>query len=264
MLIVETIPLLSDNYSYLLHEPETQTTAVVDPAAAEPVLEKLAHRHWRLNYVLNTHHHPDHVGGNLLLKARTGCQILAPELERERIPGVDQGLKNGDQLALGSLALTIMETHGHTNGHIVFYCAASGDLFCGDSLFVLGCGRLFEGNATQLWQSLQKLKTLPPTTRVYCAHEYSFNNALFALMVEPDNTALQQRMLEIKHQRSLNQPTVPTTIAEELATNPFFREDSHSLQTTLKCQGLSAIEIIARLRGLKDDFQPFSVLKSQP
>lgn len=254
MLNIIQIPVLTDNYIYLLHDEPSGETAVVDPAVAEPVLEVLKQQGWQLTYILNTHHHGDHVGGNLELKQQTGCQIIASEFDKHRIPGIDRSVQDGDTINIGQQSAKVIATAGHTNGHIVYYFADSNALFCGDTLFVMGCGRLFEGSAADLWQSLQKLKTLPPTTRVYCAHEYSENNARFALTVEPDNMALQEKMTQIKQLRADGLPTVPSIIEEELATNPFLREDSSSLRKNLDAITNPAVEVFAKLRRLKDSF----------
>lgn len=254
MLNIIQIPVLSDNYIYLLHDEPSGETAVVDPTLAKPVLDVLKQQGWQLTYILNTHHHSDHVGGNLELKQQTGCQIMGSAADRHRIPAIDRGVQEGDVISLGRQSAQVISTAGHTSGHIVYYFAEDNALFCGDTLFVMGCGRLFEGSAAELWQSLQKLKALPATTRVYCAHEYSENNARFALSVEPDNLALQEKMTRIKQLRANGLSTVPSTIAEELATNPFFREDSSSLRKNINCIANPAVEVFARLRQLKDSF----------
>ncbi len=254
MLKILQIPVLTDNYIYLIHDLNSKQTAAIDPAVAEPVLNELEKQGWELSYVFNTHHHGDHVGGNLALKEKTGCKIVAAKSDQHRIPGVDITMQDGDSFQLGEHRITIIETAGHTTGHVVYHFPEDNLLFCGDTLFVMGCGRLFEGTAQQMWQSLQKLKHLPEQTKVYCAHEYSLNNGRFALTVEPDNQALQSRMAQIKQLREKNLATVPSTIAEELATNPFFREDSLSIQKNLNMAGKTAVEIFTALRKLKDNF----------
>lgn len=254
MLKIIQIPVLTDNYIYLLHDTISGETAAVDPAVAEPVLQVLKQRGWQLTYIFNTHHHGDHVGGNLELKQHTGCQIIGANADKYRIPAIDKTVKEGDMVKLGTHTAQVIATAGHTSGHIVYYFADDNALFCGDTLFVMGCGRLFEGSAEQLWQSLQKLKALPAETRVYCAHEYSEANARFALSVEPDNVALQQKMLFVQQQRAENLPTVPSTISDELATNPFLREDSPALRATINAIANTSVEVFTKLRRLKDSF----------
>ena len=254
MLDIIQIPILSDNYIYLLHDTISGETATVDPALAEPVLAILKQRGWQLTYILNTHHHGDHVGGNLELKRQTGCQIIGSAADKHRIPAIDRCVSEGERIIIGSHSAQILDTAGHTSGHIVYYFAEDNALFCGDTLFVMGCGRLFEGSAEQLWQSLQKLKVLPPETRVYCAHEYTENNARFALSVEPANLALHNKMAVVQQQRAQGLATVPSTIADELATNPFFREDSTAIRASVHCMEHKPVEVFAELRRLKDSF----------
>lgn len=254
MLEIIQLPVLTDNYIYLIHDPMSSETAAVDPALAPPVLDVLDKKGWRLSAIFNTHHHWDHVGGNLELKQQTGCKIIGAEADRSRIPGIDIEVNNGDVIALGKHQAKVIATPGHTSGHIAYHFAEDHALFCGDTLFVMGCGRLFEGTAEQMWHSLQKLKALPGATRIYCTHEYTQTNGRFALTVEPDNRALQQRMLEIDRLRANHEPTVPSTIAQELATNPFFREDSSALQKTINRLGAPLVEVFAETRRLKDKF----------
>ena len=254
MLTILQIPVLTDNYIYLIHDPVSKETAVIDPALSEPVLEVLDKKGWRLTYILNTHHHWDHVGGNLELKQKTGCKIIAADSDRDRIPGIDSGVSDGDVISLGRHQARIIATPGHTSGHIVYYFAKDGVLFCGDTLFVMGCGRLFEGTPEQMYDSLQKLQALPPATRIYCTHEYSQANGRFALSVEPDNVQLQQKMPKVQALRAENLPTVPSTIAQEIATNPFFRTDSLTIQKTLGLAGKTPVEVFTELRKRKDTF----------
>ena len=254
MLTILQIPVLNDNYIYLLHDPVSGETAAVDPAVAQPVLAVLAQKSWQLTYILNTHHHPDHVGGNPELKQKTGCTIIAAVSDQHRIPGFDRGVVDGDVITLGKHSAKIISTPGHTSGHVVYHFADDNALFCGDTLFVMGCGRLFEGTAEQMWHSLQKLKALPASTQIYCAHEYTQANGRFALTVEPDNRQLQQRMEIINQLRAKHLPTVPSTIEQELATNPFFREDSLALQKTINKANNTPVEVFTEIRLLKDHF----------
>jgi hydroxyacylglutathione hydrolase len=254
MLEIITIPVLTDNYIFFIHDSISQETAVVDPALAQPVLDVLSEKNWQLTTIFNTHHHSDHVGGNLQLKRLTGCQIVASQYDQNRIPGIDRTVNEGDTVTLGRHKAQVITTPGHTLGHIAYHFADNKILFCGDTLFVMGCGRLFEGTAEQMWHSLQKLKALPSETCVYCTHEYTQTNGQFALTVEPDNQQLQHRILEVKRLRNNNQPTVPTTINEELATNPFFREDSLTLQKTIEMTNAKPTEVFAKVRQMKDRF----------
>ncbi len=254
MLDIIQIPVLNDNYIYMLHDSVSLETAVIDPALEQPVLDVLAEKGWQLSFILNTHHHWDHVGANLALKQQTGCKIFAAASDRERIPGIDVGVEQGDVISLGEHQAQVVETPGHTSGHVVYYFAEDQALFCGDTLFVMGCGRLFEGTPQQMYASLQTLKALPPSTRVYCTHEYTLANATFALSVEPDNIFLQRKMLAVTQLRAANKTTVPTTIAEEIATNPFFRVDSISIQKELGLVGAAAYVVFGALRQRKDNF----------
>ncbi len=255
MLQILLIPVLTDNYIYLLHDEASGKTAAVDPALAEPVLAALQEKQWQLNYVFNTHHHSDHVGGNLPLKQATGCKIVGAANDRSRIPGIDIHVVHGDEVHLGEVSFRVIATPGHTSGHIVYYSEDSQSLFCGDTLFSLGCGRLFEGSAEQMWQSLQSLKSLPGNTRVYCAHEYTQANGRFALTVDAGNAALQQRLSEVTALRARQLPTLPSTIELELATNPFLREDSSQIRSNIGAVDDIPSHVFAKIRLLKDQFR---------
>ena len=254
MVNIIQLPVLNDNYIYLIHEPVSGETAVVDPAIAQPVLDTLSSKGWTLNYIYNTHHHWDHVGANLELKEKTGCLILASEADHSRIPGIDKGLKQGDEIKLGNQVVKVIETPGHTLGHIVYHFPYSNALFCGDTLFSMGCGRLFEGTAEQMWHSLQQLKQLPKETQIYCTHEYTQANGKFALTIEPDNQHLQQRIQQVKQLRENNKPTVPSSLEQELATNPFLRENSPEIQKSTEMTGQPMVEVFRKIRALKDNF----------
>ncbi|CAG1020402.1 hydroxyacylglutathione hydrolase [Methylomonas sp. LL1] len=255
MLEILQIPVLTDNYIYLLHEPSTGQTAVVDPAVAEPVLDALEQNGWRLDYIFNTHHHGDHVGGNLQLKQSTGCKVVGAAFDNRRIPGIDITVADGETVQLGLQSFQIISTPGHTLGHIVYYCPDSLALFCGDTLFSLGCGRLFEGSAEQMWHSLQKLKALPGDTRIYCAHEYTQANGRFAMTLDADNPDLLQRLAEVAELRHQNLPTVPSTLSVELATNPFLREHSADLRKAISARDDTPAHVFAKVRLLKDHFR---------
>ena len=254
-IVIEQIAVLSDNYVYLLHEPESGATAAVDPAVAEPVLAELAARNWRLTHILNTHHHGDHTGGNLELKRATGAQVVGARRDAERIPGIDVEVREGDTFLLGHAAAMVFETPGHTTGHIAFWFPDSHALFCGDTLFSLGCGRLFEGTAEQMWDSLSKLRDLPPDTRIYCAHEYTAANGRFARLVERDNPALAARVEQVARLRAAELPTIPAILADERAANPFLRADEASVARAVGLEpGTAPARIFAELRRRKDVF----------
>jgi len=255
MIEILQLPVLVDNYIYLIHEPRSGQTAAVDPAEAEPVLRALDVRGWRLSHVLNTHHHSDHVGGNRLLKERTGCLIVGSKYDRARIPCIDRTVGEGDSVTLGETVARVLEVPGHTLGHITYWFAEDEALFCGDTLFALGCGRLFEGSAAQMWASLAKLRSLPEVTRVYCAHEYTQSNARFALTVDPLNGALRERARHIDALRRRGQPTVPSTLGEERSTNPFLRADNASLKAAIGLSRASDADVFAEIRHRKDHFR---------
>ncbi len=217
------IPVLSDNYVWLVHEPESGETMAVDPAVAEPVLAEAKARGWTITQIWNTHWHPDHTGGNVAIKEATGCTITGPAAEAERIPTLDVHVKEGDSVTLGAVTAQVLDVPAHTAGHIAFHFATEQAAFVGDTLFAMGCGRLFEGTAEQMYSNMRKLEALGDATHVYCAHEYTQSNGRFALTVEPGNAALVERMDQVNAMRERGEPTVPTTIALERATNPFMR-----------------------------------------
>jgi hydroxyacylglutathione hydrolase len=232
------IPVLSDNYVWLVHEAESGETMVVDPAVAEPVLAEAKARGWTITQIWNTHWHPDHTGGNAEIKAATGCRITGPQAERERIPTLDAHVKEGDIVRLGAVEAQVIDVPAHTAGHIAYHFPTEQAAFVGDTLFAMGCGRLFEGTAAQMYSNMRKLEVLGDATAIYCAHEYTQSNGRFALTVEPDNAALAERMAAVDAARERGEPTVPTTIALERATNPFMRAAS--------------IEQLAERRAAKD------------
>ena len=223
---VVRIPVLSDNYVWLVRESASGIVMVVDPAVAAPVLAKAEELGWAITHIWNTHWHPDHTGGNVEIKAATGCLITGPAAEYARIPTLDVHVKGGDTVVLGAATAKVIDVPAHTAGHIAFHFGDERIAFVGDTLFAMGCGRLFEGTADQMYGNMRKLEVLGDDTAIYCAHEYTLSNGRFALTVEPDNAALVERMAEVTAMRERGEATVPTTIALERATNPFMRAAS--------------------------------------
>ena len=217
------LPVLQDNYIYIVHDKNTQKTAVVDPALSEPVNLFLKEKNWKLDFIFSTHHHWDHTGGNLELKKKWNCRILGFEEDAHRIPGIDQHLKNGEEFTFGTLPCRVLFFPGHTLGHIAYWFFEEKKLFIGDTLFAMGCGRLFEGSPRQMFTSLNKIKSFPPETEIFCAHEYTEKNGCFALSMDPQNQNLKNRMKSVQASRKKNQATVPFFLSEELETNPFLR-----------------------------------------
>jgi hydroxyacylglutathione hydrolase len=248
------IPALRDNYLWLARDPASLATAVIDPAEAAPVMAELKSRGWRLTHILNTHQHADHVGGNAALKAATGCIIVGPRADAARIPGIEVEVGEGDTYRLGEAEARVFDVPGHTSGHIAYWFPESRALFCGDTIFALGCGRLFEGTPAQMWSSISKLRRLPPETRVYCAHEYTQSNARFALTVEPTNEALVARAEAVDRKRARGEATVPSTLGEEVATNPFLRADRPELLAAAGLDGLDPVAAFGEVRRRKDNF----------
>jgi hydroxyacylglutathione hydrolase len=245
---------LDDNYGYLIHEPVSGLTATIDTPEVAPINAALEEKGWQLTHILNTHHHFDHAGGNEALKAQWGCTVVGAANDAQRIPGIDVRVSDGEAFEFGEATAKIFEVPGHTTGHIAYYFADEGVAFVGDTLFALGCGRMFEGTAEQMWASLEKLMALPDDTVVYCAHEYTQANAAFALSVEPHNDALRARAAEIDELRAQGIPTVPTTIGLERATNPFVRPQSADLQATIGLTGADPVAVFAETRKRKDHF----------
>jgi hydroxyacylglutathione hydrolase len=233
------VPVLSDNYAWLIQDPASGETAVVDPSVGPPVLEAAKTRGWRLTQALNTHWHPDHTGGNQAIHEAAGATVTGPE-EVRRVYDVDRAVAEGDRIAVGGSEAEVWEIPAHTAGHIAFYFENAKAVFVGDTLFAMGCGRLFEGSAAQMHANLQRLAALPGDVRVYCGHEYTLANARFAVTVEPDSAVLADRLRRVEQARERGEVTLPTTIGEERATNPFMRAES--------------VQEFARLRAMKDSF----------
>jgi hydroxyacylglutathione hydrolase len=246
MVEIARIQALSDNYVWLVHEPASGETAVVDPAVAQPVLDEAVRRGWRITQIWNTHWHPDHTGGNAEIKASVEsagqtCPIIGPAAEAARIPTLDRLVAEGDRVMLGDVEAVVLEVPAHTAGHIAYHLPGAQVAFVGDTLFAMGCGRLFEGTPAQMHHALQRLAGLPAETQVYCGHEYTLSNGRYALVAEPGNAALRERMVAVEAARAAGEATVPTSIALELATNPFMRARS--------------AEELAERRAAKDGFR---------
>lgn len=254
MIDIHMFPCLQDNYGFLVHCSETGATATIDTPEVAPIEAALEAQGWTLTHILNTHHHFDHAGGNEELKARHGCTVVGPKADADRIPGIDVEVSDGDIYRFGGIEARVFDVPGHTRGHVAYYIAGADAAFVGDTIFALGCGRLFEGTPEQMWTSIQKLMGLPDDTRVYCAHEYTQSNARFAVTVDPDNTDLSRRVVEIDALRARGEPTVPTTIGLEKATNPFLRPMADSLRATLNMVGADDVAVFAETRSRKDNF----------
>lgn len=254
-MIVHQFLCLSDNYGVLIHDRETGETATIDAPESAPILAALEERGWELTHILLTHHHADHIQGVPDLKAKfPGAIVVGPEKERARIPGMDKTVKQGDRTEVGTLSAGVIETPGHTLGHIAYYFDADRICFAGDTLFSLGCGRVFETPYPVMWDSLEKLAALPPETQFYCGHEYTEANGRFAATIEPDNAALKARLAEVAKLRADKRPTVPTTLAEELKTNPFLRAAEPSVQATVGMAGADPSAVFTEIRQRKDRF----------
>lgn len=254
MLDIRQIPVLSDNFVYLMRDTVSGAVGVVDPAVAEPVLEEAKRLGWTITHILNTHHHPDHVGGNMEIKEATGCTIVGPGHDPDRIPGMDVEVKDGDTFMLGKAEAEVFFVPGHTRGHIAYWFKDDDALFCGDTMFSIGCGRLFEGTPQQMWTSLKRLRALPPATRVYCAHEYTESNIRFAVSVDPENEALRNREAEVKALRAAGKPSVPSLLGMEQAANPFLRADAPELAAAIGMKGRDPVDVFAEVRRRKDVF----------
>lgn len=251
MIHVHQFACLSDNYGYLVHDTDSHETVAIDTPDAKAYLLEADMKGWRITQIWNTHWHPDHAGGNAAIKAATSCTITGPAEIVGKFP-IDRIVAHGDTITLGAVEANVIDVSGHTNGHIAFYMPQADTAFVGDSVFALGCGRMFEGKPDQFWDSLKRIKALPPETLLYCAHEYTASNAKFALYADPDNPELAAYADEIAAKRARNEWTVPTTLARELATNPFLRADEPSLMT--KWGGRTPAETFAALRAAKDSF----------
>ena len=251
---IVTIPCLADNYAFLLNDDETGFTALVDAPEETPILQALADRGWSLDMVLLTHHHWDHVDGLAGILAAHKAKVVGAQADAHRLPALDVSVTEGDAIQIGSMAASIFDVSGHTLGHIAIYIPAAKAVFTADSLMALGCGRLFEGDPAVMWESLQKLMALPQDTFVYSGHEYTTANGKFALTIEPGNPDLIARIEAVKTARAAGQPTVPSSLAEEMATNPFLRGHIPEVQASVGLKEADAGAVFARVRQAKDSF----------
>jgi hydroxyacylglutathione hydrolase len=251
---IDHLICLRDNFVWLLREPQSGAVACVDPSEAEPVKAKLDQLGWKLTHILNTHHHNDHTGGNLELKRQTAAVIVGPKADRDRIPGIDVALGENETYDFGKETARVFDIPGHTRGHIAFWFENAKAVFTGDTLFSLGCGRMFEGNPPMMWNSLSKLRKLPGDTRVYCGHEYTQSNAKFALSVDPDNAALKARAAEVDALRAKGLATLPSTMESERAANPFLRVADPILARNVGQSPGDPVAVFAEVRARKDKF----------
>jgi len=247
---IEIVPCLSDNYAYLVKSGGQ--CAVVDPSEPGPVRAALARTGWKLTHILNTHHHLDHTGGNLALKQETGAKVVGPGKDAARIPGLDIGVDEASGWEFDGRKVQVLEVPAHTRGAITF--VIDGNAFTGDTLFVMGCGRLFEGDPQMMWSSLSKLMTLPGDTKVWCGHEYTQSNGRFALTLEPGNADLMARMDQVNAARAKGAATVPSTMALEKKTNPFLRPDSGEIRKNLGMEQAGDVAVFGEIRARKDKF----------
>lgn len=250
---IHQFPARSDNYGVLVHDPETGMTASIDAPDVAAINAALTEKGWQLTHIFTTHHHQDHTEGNTALKAETGCEIIGPRGEAAKIPGIDRQVGEGDTFRFANFEVKVIETPGHTLGHITYFIPEANVAFVGDTMFALGCGRVFEGTHEMMWNSLNKLRQLPPDTAVYAGHEYTHSNARFALTIEPGNAALKARAAEIDALRAQGQPTLPTTIARELATNPFLRACEADVKAALGMGGAADWQVFGEIRKRKDN-----------
>ena len=253
-LTLVTIPCREDNYAFLLHDTATGQTALADAPEAAPILAELKLRDWRLSHLLITHHHYDHVDGVEELREAFAPQVIGAEADAHRLPQLDLAVSDGDRFDFAGHEVQVMDVSGHTVGHVAFHIPAAQAVFTGDSLMALGCGRLFEGSAPQMWESLSKLAALPPETQVCSGHEYTAANAAFAVTIEPDNAALAQRQADIAEARAAGLPTVPSALSLELATNPFLRAHLPEVKSAIGMEGAADAEVFAEIRKRKDNF----------
>ncbi|MEO1199953.1 MAG: hydroxyacylglutathione hydrolase [Pseudomonadota bacterium] len=247
-------PCLESNYGYLVHDPATGATASIDAPDGDAVLAAVKETGWTLSHILVTHRHADHVQGIEQVKAATGCKVVGPEKHADQIPGIDEMMVEGDEVALGDLRFQVLATPGHTVEHLTLFEPTAKIAFVGDVYFVMGCGRLFEGPAEELMTSMRKVAGLPDETRLYCGHEYAVSNARFAITVDPDNEALVERLREVEQMRDRGEMVMPTTVGIEKATNPYLRVDQPAVRAVLGMDGASDADVFGEIRRRKDNF----------
>ena len=254
MLEIKIIKCLEDNYSYLLKDKKTNLVAVVDPSEFKTVDEEISKNYKKLDFILNTHHHFDHVGGNLQLKTKYNAKVICSAYDQNKVPGADIKKRDNDYFIFGETKFKVIHVPGHTLDHIVFFSETDEVLFSGDTLFSLGCGRVFEGSYEQMFNSLEKIKELPKSTKIYCGHEYTKNNAKFCTKIDKDNLKLKKRVKDVTNKTNLEEPTIPITLEEEIETNTFLRYDINKIKKTLELDNASKVEVFKKLRILKDQF----------
>ena len=254
MIEIIQIPLLSDNYSYIIIDKNTKITACIDPSVAKDIVNVLQKRGIDLNFILNTHHHQDHVGGNQELKEIYKCKIIGSYDDQNRIPGIDIKLKNSEEFDMGESVFKVIDTPGHTIGHICYYFQDQNFLFCGDTIFSLGCGRLFEGSYEQMTESILKIRSLPDSTKIFCGHEYTESNAKFAEFLDPGDDLLKKKILNIKKDRLESKPTIPVILEDEKKLNPFMKFDNQEYLDSIKIENISNAENFKKIRIMKDNF----------
>ena len=250
---IEIISCLSDNYSYLIHDEESNTVAIIDPSEFKPC-DKIIKKYNKLDFILNTHHHADHVNGNLELKKKYNSKILGFSQDKRRIPGIDILLEENQKQKIGNLEFEVIFIPGHTKGHIAFFFSKEKIAFTGDTLFSLGCGRVFEGTHEEMFYSLNKIKNLPPDTKIYCGHEYTKSNLNFCLAYDPHNIFLKEKAIDIQKKLNSNLPTIPTILGQEIKTNIFLRCNDPEIKLALDLKDSSEVEVFSKLRDLKDSF----------
>ncbi len=253
-MVIEVIPCLNDNYSYLIKDNQSNTVAIIDPSEFSPCDKKINQKYKKLDFILNTHHHFDHIGGNAELKDKYGSKVLGFEKDQKRIPEIDILLKEGQQFKIGNLNFKTIFVPGHTSGHVAFYFEREKVIFTGDTLFSLGCGRVFEGTYQQMFNSLNKIKSLPGDTKIYCGHEYTKDNLKFCMRFNPNNKYLKDKKKFLEGRIKEKKPTIPSTIKDEIQTNIFLRYDDPDVKDALNSKKASELEIFSKLRDLKDNF----------